>query len=125
MSPNDGYKITDKDKIKEINEKKNKLFDKINSKRTYLSSKDNCLLNPKFIKLGKMTLIANFVKKGKIEHKILVQIVKNASFGYYYIIICKDYSNNDIKLKNGQEYIADVKLLKKINSKAWKAIVDN
>ena len=63
-------------------------------------------------------MIVNFVKKGKIEHKIPVQIVKNASFGYYYIIICKDYSNNDIKLKNGQEYIADVKLLKKINSKA-------
>ena len=41
------------------------------------------------------------------------------------IIICKDYSNNDIKLKNGQEYITNIKLLKKINSKTWKAIVDN
>ena len=46
-----------------------------------------------------MTLIANFVKKGKIDHKIPVQIVKNASFEYYHIIICKDYSYNDIKLK--------------------------
>lgn len=40
MSPNEAYKITDKDKIKEINEKYNKLFDKINNKRTYLNSND-------------------------------------------------------------------------------------
>lgn len=32
---------------------------------------------------------------------------------------------NDIKLKKGQNYIADVKLLKKINPKTWKAIKDN
>ena len=45
--------------------KKNKLFDKINSKRTYLNSKDNCLLNTKFIKLDKLTFYCQFCQKRK------------------------------------------------------------
>ena len=87
MSPNEAYKLTDPDKINEINEKKNQLYTKINSKRTYLNVNETCLLNPKFLKLGKRTLISNFVKKGKIPNKIPVHILKRSSFGYYLVKI--------------------------------------
>ena len=123
ISPNEAYKITDPNKIKEINDIKNKLFEKINGKRTYLNENDTCLLNPKFLKLGKKTLVSNFVKKGKISEKIPVKILSNASFGYYNVEICKLYKNKDVKLKIGDEYVVDCKLLKKINSKTWDSIV--
>jgi len=82
MSPNEAYKLTEPDKINEINGKKNQLYTKINSKRTYLNENDICLLNPKFLKLGKRTLISNFVKKGIIPNKISVRILKKSSIGF-------------------------------------------
>ena len=90
-----------------------------------MKEKEHCLLNPKFIKLGKRTLIANFVKKGKDDEKINVKIVKNCSFGYYLIKTYKQYEKNKILLDEGDEYIVDCKLLKKINIKIWNAIVNN
>lgn len=69
MSPIEAYKITDITKIKEINEKKNKLFAKINLKRSYLKEKEHCLLNPKFLKF-----IANFVKKVRLMKKYQLKL---------------------------------------------------
>ena len=123
MSPNDAHKINNIDLIKELNEKKDKLFNKINSKRTFLKEKETCLLSPKLIKLGKKTLESNFIKKGKINEKIPIRILKNSSFGYYLIKIAKNYKTKDYILKEGDEYIADSKLLKKINQTTWNAIV--
>ena len=122
MSPNEAYKITNLDEIKKINDIKIKEYEKINNKRNYLEKNDTCLLNPKLLKLGKKTLIPNKVKKGKISEKIPVKVLKKASFGYYVIKISLDYSNKNIKLRTGEEYIADCVLLKKINSETWQAI---
>ena len=83
-----------------------------------------CLLNPKFIVIGKKTLIPNYVKKGKIQEKIPVKIIGNAFFGYYRIEIFKNFKVKKIKLKKGEEYISDSKLIKKINEKTWKSIVN-
>ena len=79
------YKINDPEKIKAINEIKDKEFEKINCKRTYLKTNDLCLLNPKFLLFGKKTLILNKVKKGKFSEKIPVRIIDRSSFGYYVI----------------------------------------
>ena len=46
-------KITDIDEIKRINEIKVKEFGRINKKRSFLKINDTCLLNPKFIIIGK------------------------------------------------------------------------
>ena len=73
--------------IKKINSIKEKEFAKINNKRTYLESNSTCLLNPKFIKIGKNTLIPNYFKKVKFFEKIPVCIMKKASFGFYLIKI--------------------------------------
>ncbi len=62
ITPFEVSKLTDIDEIKKINEIKNKEFNKINNKRTYLQDNDTCLLNPKLILVGKNTLIPNFVK---------------------------------------------------------------
>ena len=59
MSPNEADKITDSEEIKKINEIKVKLFEKINKKRDFLKKGSNALLNPKFILIGKETLISN------------------------------------------------------------------
>ena len=67
ITPFEASKLTDIDEINKINEIKNKEFNKINNKRTYLQDNDTCLLNPKLILVGKNTLIPNFVKKGKVE----------------------------------------------------------
>lgn len=124
-TPNLAYKITDPEKIKKINEIKNKEFEKINRKRSYLEKKDLCLLNPKFLKIGKSTLIFNKVKKVKYNEKIPVRILNNSSFGYYLIKIESNFKIDDIDVKRGEEYVADVMLLKKINDNAWNAIVSN
>ena len=73
------------------------------------------------MKLGKRTLIANYVKKGKVNEKIPVKFIKNSSFVYYLVKIYKKYENNKIKLNEGDEYITDCKLLKKINTNSWNA----
>ena len=75
---------------------------------------DKCLLNPKFLKIGKQTLIYNKVKKGKFNDKIPVKIIRNSSYGYFLVKVEKNYNKNNIKLKKGEEYIVDIKLLKKI-----------
>ena len=62
--PNKAYKIIDDTEKKKINDIKDKEFKKINGKSAYLKKDDACLLNNKFIKIGKNTLIANRVKKG-------------------------------------------------------------
>ena len=124
MSPIEASKLTDKDEIKRVNELKQKEFEKINKKRTFLKENDTCLLNPKFLLIGKKTLIPNFVKKGKIHEKIPIKIVNNSSFGYYHIKIYTDYKAENNHLKVGEEYIADSKLLKKINEKPWQAILN-
>ena len=80
MSPIEASKLTDKDEIKRVNELKQKEFEKINKKRTFLKENDTCLLNPKFLLIGKKTFIPNFVKKGKIHEKIPIKIVNNFYF---------------------------------------------
>jgi len=120
---NIAYKITDPDKIKKINEIKSKEFEKINKKRNYLQSNDPCLLNQKFLKLGKTTLISIFVKKGKSAEKIPVKIIKNTSFGYYLIKISVDFNHEKFNLSKGEEYIVDARLLKKIKEDTWNAII--
>ena len=52
-SPNIAHTITENEEINKINEFKEKEFNKVNSKRNFLKSNDTCLLNPKFIKIGK------------------------------------------------------------------------
>lgn len=81
MTPNEAYKITDKEEINKIKEIKIKEYEKINKKRNYLSNNDTCLLNPKFLKIGKNTLVANRVKKGKFANKIPVRVLKRSSYG--------------------------------------------
>ena len=91
MTPLEASHITDPDIIKKINDLKTNEFAKINKKRTYLEKDSTCLLNPKFIVIGNKTLIPNYVKKGKIQEKIPVKIIGNASFGYYRIKIFKNF----------------------------------
>ena len=105
-SPNKAYKITDDNEIKKIID--------IKDKRTYLKKDDVCLLNPKFIKIGKNTLRANHVKKGKYDTKIPVRIISNSSYGYYLIKSAISYNNHDYEIKSGEEYVVDCFLLKKI-----------
>ena len=124
MSPLEASGITAQDTIKRINDLKSKEFANINKKRTYLEKNTTCLLNPKLLVIGKKTLIPNFVKKGKIQEKIPVRIMDNASFGYYHIKIFKNYKAKKINLRKGDEYIADSKLLKKVSEKTWKAIIN-
>ena len=76
------------------------------------------------IVIGKKALIPNFVKKGKIQEKIPVRIMDNASFGYYHIKIFKNYKAKKMILRKGDENIVDSKLLKKISEKTWKAIIN-
>lgn len=97
-SPNIAHSITENDEINKINELKEKEFNKVNSKRNFLKRNDTCLLNPKFIKIGKNTLIYNRVKKGKFDTKIPVRIISNSPYGYYLV---------------------------KIDMKIWEAIVKN
>ena len=75
MSPNEASKITNEEEIKLVNERKEKEFEKINKKRTYLEEDDCCLLNPKFVSIGNNTLIFNYIKKGKYKVKIPVKIL--------------------------------------------------
>ena len=124
MSPLEASGITAQDTIKRINDLKSKEFANINKKRTYLEKNTTCLLNPKLIVIGKKILIPNFVKKGKIQEKIPVRIMDNASFGYYHIKIFKNYKANKINLRKGDENIVDSKSLKKISEKTWKAIIN-
>ena len=70
------------------------------------------------------TLIPNFVKKGKIQEKIPVRIMDNASFGYYHIKIFKNYKAKKMNLRKGDENIVDSQSLKKISEKTWKAIIN-
>ena len=72
MSPNDAAKITNEDEIKLNNERKNKEYDKINKKRTYLDENDCCLLNPKFILIGKYTM--TILKRGNIKQKYQLKL---------------------------------------------------
>ena len=62
-----------------------------------------CLLNHKFILIWKNTLIPNFVKKGKIQKKNPVRIIRNSSYGYYQIKVYKGKT----KIKSGEEYMCD------------------
>ena len=64
--------------LKKINELKENEFELINKKRSYLEINPMYLLNPKFILIEKNTLIPNFVKKGKIQEKIPVRIIRNS-----------------------------------------------
>ena len=48
MTPNEASKITNKETIKKINELKEKEFELINKKRSYLEINSTCLLNSKF-----------------------------------------------------------------------------
>ncbi len=77
--------MTRNDEINKINKIKEKEFNKVNSKRNFLKNNDTCLLNPKFIKIGKNTFISNRVKKIKFDTKIPVRIISNSSYGYYIV----------------------------------------
>ena len=74
MTPMEASKITDEETIKQINELKEKEFERINKKRTYLEINSICLLNPKFLLIGKNTLIPNYVKKGKLKERKIVKL---------------------------------------------------
>ena len=74
--------------------------------------------------MGKETLIPNYIKKGKFKKKIPVKIIERVSYGYYRIKIYVDYKDKKIKFYNGKLLIADSKLLKLINVKAWESIVN-
>lgn len=115
MTPNEASKIKNPDCIRAINERKIREFEKINKKRTYLEKMDCCLLNPKFILVGKHTLIPNFVKKWKNKAKIPVKIIDNSLYGYYKIKIGINFKNQKVSFKKGEKFISDTKLLKKYN----------
>ena len=55
MSPNEDEIIRDEETIKKINDIKNREFEKINKKRSYLEKNNTCLLNLKFL-ISKNTL---------------------------------------------------------------------
>lgn len=55
MSPNEADNISDEETIKKINDIKNREFEKINKKRSYLEKNNTCLLNLKFL-ISKNTL---------------------------------------------------------------------
>ena len=74
MSPNEAYKITNKDEIERINGIKIKVYEKINKKRNFLEKGDTCLLNPKYLKIEKNTFIRNIVKKGQFGKKLPVEL---------------------------------------------------
>lgn len=99
-----------------MKEKKQRISKK-NSKHIYLDLNSTCLLIPKFLLVGQHTLIPNYVRKGKISKKIPVRVIGNSFYGYYKIKICSNYKDKKNKLKSGEEYIIDSKLLKKINAK--------
>lgn len=65
----------------------------------------------KFIKIGKNTLIANRVKKGKYDTKIPVRIISNSSIGYYLIKSAISYNNHNYEIKSGEEYVVDCFLI--------------
>jgi len=123
MTPNQAAKLTNENDINKVNKIKEKEFNKINLKRTYLETNNSCLLNPNFILIGKSTLIPNYIKKGKYKSKIPVKVLKKAGFGYYKIKFYAKYRSIKNIFKKGAEYIADSKLLKKIKDKTWKSIV--
>jgi len=80
MTPNEAYKITNKDEIKKkINEIKFKEFEKI-KKMNYLNDNETCLLSPKFLKFCKNTLVANRIKKGKFPNKIPIKVIKSSLY---------------------------------------------
>ena len=70
-------------------------------------------------------MISNRVKKGKFDTKIPVRIMSNSSYGYYLVKIAITYNNNTYEIKEGEEYVVDSFLLKKIDVKIWEAIVKN
>jgi len=106
-TPNLAYKITDNNKINELNKIKTKKFEKINNKRNYLEVNDTCLLNPKLSIIGKNTIISNRVKKLKFDVKILVRIFKHVSFGYYLFKIDIDFKTDSFIVRAGEEYTID------------------
>ena len=64
INPNEAAKIISVKEINKINDIKTKEFSKINHKINYIKDGSFGLLNPKFIQIGKETLIPNYVKKG-------------------------------------------------------------
>jgi len=60
------------------------------------------LLNPKFLLIGKQTMIPNYVKKGKFSLKIPIKIINRACFGYYKIKLSVKFTNKKYKLKKGE-----------------------
>ena len=48
MTPIQVSKVTNEEDFEKINKLKEKEFDKINSKRTYLEDNSTCILNPNF-----------------------------------------------------------------------------
>ena len=106
MSPNEADNIRDEETIKKINEIKNREFEKINKKRSYLENNNTCLLNLKFLLIWKNTLILNFEKKQKFKKK-QVKIIKNNSFDYYFIKICSIF----IKRKSSFKEVEKINLI--------------
>ena len=123
MSPLETSKITNEEEIKKVNELKEKEFAKINTKRTYIDPDKTCLLNPNFILIAKTNYFPIYIKKEKYKKKIPVKTISRAGFGYYKITLYLNFKDKNKKFKKGDEYIVDVKLLKIINERAWKAIV--
>ena len=123
VSPNTASKITNIEEINKINAIKTKEFSKINNKRNYIKEGSFGLLNPKFIQIGKETLMPNYVKKGKFNKKIPIKIIKRVSYGYYKISFSINYSYKKLKFKKGDTFVADSKLIKIINVITWKSIL--
>ena len=69
MTPNEASRITDIETIIKINNIKEKEFAKINNKRNLIKNNSYGLLNSKFIRIGKETLMPNYITKGKINKK--------------------------------------------------------
>ena len=65
MTSNESSKITQIEDIIKLNERKNKEFDKINKNHSYLEVNETCLLNPKFLIIGKN----NSLKKKNLRKK--------------------------------------------------------
>ena len=80
VNPNTAAKITNIEEINKINDIKIKEFSKINNKRNYIKDGSFGLLNPKFIQIGKETLIPNYAKKEKFNKKITIKIIMRVSY---------------------------------------------
>lgn len=122
MSPFEAMKITDEEKIKEINEIKKKEYEKINEKKNILDIGEYILINPKFKKVGKNDLTYDQIKKNKLKFRIAAKIIDNKGNNYK----CEFYQNyHEGEIKKGDIKYVENRLIHKCEKEEWEYFVNN